>query len=1149
MTSVLHKTLALTLSASLLAAYTPGFAAERLSIDDTRTVTDTFSELSVTGRGGSIEVLSTGDATITDSTFTANAAPVGDYTGTTYKKEGVGGAIAVEGNATVVKSTFQNNTALSTGNGYGLGGAISTANIEGQTPTLTITSSDFSGNKADVGGALYSMLDNKTKTGTSEISISGGTFEENEASYAGGAVANFETVHVNGSAFLGNKITKNVDGDSDGGGAFFLGSESTTTLDAATFDGNQSLTEGGAIATRKASLGNNAGALLDITNSTFANNQAATTGGAIDNHFYGSAQQAGSVYVAASAFENNSAENGGAIYNHGDLSKDNLVANMTLSNSTFSGNSATNHGGAIYNSGTLEISDGTFDNNQAANYGGALYVNNLVNKVLNDGTTTVTDSTFDGNQAYIGGAMFLHNGTVTIKNTMFTNNTADYSGAIFTASSPNLRVSVEDSIFENNTAKGAGAVQAMTTFTINNSQFRNNTATQSGDGGGALFIGAVGDLSLSGNAVENSVFENNTSAARGGAISTRATNANNSAAIADIVNTSFKGNVAGTTGGAFDNYLYGSKNAAGSVYLGNDTFENNSAANGGAIYNHGELDGNEHAGVITVKDSTFTGNTASEKGGAIYNANVLTLAGTNIFSGNTAAEGADIYNEGTLHINDTTTLDGGIAGTGTVNVNGTLNIGQAEVKAGTLAFANGSTLGVEFGNTNMGKLTADTVKVGKDADSTANLLVTLSKDFLTTDKTEHTLTTATVQNGKFALADVTNALYDVFFNDENNIVTAQRKSQEEQQKAVEQAGGTSNDVAVTAAFTSGADLGSDTANKVADVINTLAQTDTAALVQVTKAVAPEVAPAKQVVHTAVLNEVFGALQHRMADASAAAPAMYALDDGKDYNKADTKHFSVWTQGLLNKSHKEATSGADAFTGRSTGVAAGADMKVGESGLVGIGYAYTHSNVSGTGRHDRILGDNFFVYGQYRPSAFWVQGTLAYGDSKYEEEKYLPGMTLDADYHVQHYAAQARVGYDVTEWMSPSFGLRYTRLHQEGYSDGAQHVAADNSDYFTGMFGIDFQAQKALSSSVSLLPHLYTGLSYDFYSSDNESRVTLPNSTGYNVAGERLHRLAFEVGAGVTARLCHSVEAVLGYEGSFRQDYNSHTGTLKLRYLF
>ncbi len=142
-----------------------------------------------------------------------------------------------------------------------------------------------------------------------------------------------------------------------------------------------------------------------------------------------------------------------------------------------------------------------------------------------------------------------------------------------------------------------------------------------------------------------------------------------------------------------------------------------------------------------------------------------------------------------------------------------------------------------------------------------------------------------------------------------------------------------------------------------------------------------------------------------------------------------------------------------------------------------------------------------------------------------------------------------MGYDVTDWFSPNLALRYTRLHQEGYSDGAQNVSAENADYFTGMLGADFQLEKRLSQHTSVLPHLYTGLSYDFVSDDNNSRVTLSDATGYNVFGERLHRLAFEVGTDVTVRLYHSAEIMLGYVGSFRHDYNAHTGTLKLRYLF
>lgn len=880
------------------------------------------------------------------------------------------------------------------------------------------------------------------------------------------------------------------------GGALSITNTANVTVDGSSFTNNHAARGGGAI--------DNEG-VLTIQNAQFSNNEADDYGGALT--------AMGTITIDNSTFSNNTASDGGAILSFDDGS-------LTINNSTFTGNTATDSGGAFYSLNEATVNNTTFDNNTAHYYGGAIAVGNTM--VIENSTFSNNSVEGDSETEGQGGAIlqFLDREnpyTLTVNNTVFSSNSATSSEAT------------------------GGAVDIYSYADFDNATFTGNSvvADAAVSGGGAAHVGAESRTTFS-----NSTFSENT-ASYGGAIRTRdATLANNSAALLDITNSTFTSNSADNNGGAFYNNFYNSATTGDAVYMASDTFEQNSALNGGAIYNDGTADKAGNAGAILIKDSTFTNNTASENGGAIYNGGTLTLAGTNTFTGNTAAEGADIYNTGILNINDTTTIDGGIAGNGTINVNGTLNIGQAEVKAGTLAFANGSTLGVEFGNDNMGNLQADTVTIGDGA----NLQVTLSKDFLTTDTTTHDLITADTVTGAFTLANVNNALYNVSLNEDHQVI-AQRKSQEEQNEAVEQAGGTSNDVTVTAAYTSSSDLGNDTTNKVADIINQLAQTDTAKLVEVTKAVAPEVAPAKQVVHTAVLNEVFGALQHRMADVSTGSPAMYALNDAKNYHTANTKHFSVWTQGLLNKSHKESTSQADAFTGRSTGVAAGADMKVGESGLVGLGYAYTHSNVNGTGRHDRILGNNFFLYGQYRPSAFYMQGSFAYGDAKYEESKYLPGLELEANYHVQHYAMQGRMGYDVTEWFSPNMGLRYTRLHQEGYTDGAQNVSAENADYFTGMLGADFQMEQRLSQHMSLLPHLYTGLSYDFVSDDNNSRVTLPNATGYNIVGERLHRLAFEVGAGVTARLYSSVEIALGYEGSFRQDYNAHTGTLKLRYLF
>lgn len=99
---------------------------------------------------------------------------------------------------------------------------------------------------------------------------------------------------------------------------------------------------------------------------------------------------------------------GGAIFNNGTL---------TVTDSTFIGNEAP-VGGAIYNSNMLEVSNSTFSGNSAASYGGGIY-NAL-------GTLSLHNSTFSANSATSsGGGIYNANGAVmNYANTIIANSTS-----------------------------------------------------------------------------------------------------------------------------------------------------------------------------------------------------------------------------------------------------------------------------------------------------------------------------------------------------------------------------------------------------------------------------------------------------------------------------------------------------------------------------------------------------------------------------------------------------------------------------------------------------------------------------------------------------------------------------------------------------
>src|SRR5947208_6350497 len=84
------------------------------------------------------------------------------------------------------------------------------------------------------------------------------------------------------------------------------------------------------------------------------------------------------------------------------------AALLTIANTTISGNIAS-EGGGIYNNGTLTITNSTFSGNSAQSVGGAMF---------NDkGTMRVTNSTMSNNSAFSGGGI-LNLGTLEIGNTI-----------------------------------------------------------------------------------------------------------------------------------------------------------------------------------------------------------------------------------------------------------------------------------------------------------------------------------------------------------------------------------------------------------------------------------------------------------------------------------------------------------------------------------------------------------------------------------------------------------------------------------------------------------------------------------------------------------------------------------------------------------
>jgi predicted outer membrane repeat protein len=164
---------------------------------------------------------------------------------------------------------------------------------------------------------------------------------------------------------------------------------------------------------------------------------------------------------------------------------------VSISGLTIATANRSSPGGAIFNSGTLTVTNVLF-NQDVATSGGAIY---------NTGTLTVSGSSFLGNSGATNGGAILNNSganTATVTTSFFLNNSASQGNTGGAIQNSGGTLVVGNNTFVGNSAPGGegGAIANGGTLTLSNNTFVANTST--GGAGGAI-VNSGGTLTLSNN--------------------------------------------------------------------------------------------------------------------------------------------------------------------------------------------------------------------------------------------------------------------------------------------------------------------------------------------------------------------------------------------------------------------------------------------------------------------------------------------------------------------------------------------------------------------------------------------------------------------------------------------------------------------------
>ena len=327
-----------------------------------------------------------------------------------------------------------------------------------------ISNSVMTNGSAETGGCLYSVgttlaLRNATMRGCRARNSGGGIFTDlastavianssflsNRADFGGAMYTVRSMIHGVESVWRGNVANES-------GGGIYTEKSPTVNISDSLFESNSARNGGGVLQFEDI--------LTGYVNVTFRANQASTTGGSFFSTksvtrlrqcmFVDGVAENGGLFnswrdfrmqVIDSVFVNGTAREGGCV--RGDR------GNLTIWNATIRGCSASKTGGALtfVDSAMGEMADSEIVGNHASEDGGAIHVSNssifirgmtLENNTasdnggaissVDDGIVNIADSQFRNNDAQSGGAIDLVNSTAAIASVTFADNSALLKG-------------------------------------------------------------------------------------------------------------------------------------------------------------------------------------------------------------------------------------------------------------------------------------------------------------------------------------------------------------------------------------------------------------------------------------------------------------------------------------------------------------------------------------------------------------------------------------------------------------------------------------------------------------------------------------------------------------------------------------------------
>ncbi len=1021
------------------------------------------------------------------------------------------GSTTITGGATTSGAITQNSVAISGGKLVATNGVTTTNGITNTVANgLEVTGGTINSNISGTGGSTkinttgtVSLADGKQIS--QAVNLAGGTFNSSADGIKGGVAVTAGEVELTGGT-----LTTNITGN---GATEIKAGTGTVSIGAGSIGNNVTITSGTLAST------------ADKISGTITNNATFNMSGDLTKNIAGSGttvlQSDTSAVAADRTIDGTLNANGKTIG-----MKDSAFETLTVNNLTGGNSNITiNAKAATQESDKIAITSGT-DNNSALTITGlTLDTSGLDEGVDYTKTMSVVSATTSGTTSgvtveFADGVATPYNQTgIDISKLVGTDSVGD-KDVVWNETFGNWEQARKKNT--SLTISGTDMVYTVTNYTVGDKVYTSNSE-------------GLKELNVFNAGTETKTFN---------AASTGTTHT----VIEDLGNTVGKLSIDGKGGTldfggthkAFEKIDTGAEVNLNNVKLTNANGDIANVVGGKLTATNSEIDGTlTSAGTVSLTNSSVSGNVTNS---GTLNLSNSTIDGIIIGSGDDA----------TLNVNSDWDMDTTVTGH-QVNVNGVkltvgagnlvgsdsltakdgseIDIAANKVSLDKAEFKSGSKLSLKVDSlNNFGAINANNITV----ENGANLSATLAQGIVKIGQKE-TLQLLKANNSNFNnFADsFDNNMYHFEKADKSGLYNiSQVKTAEE---VAEETGASSTIVQAAGAWVDGDEFAEgSTAKEVADALADLAQNDAQEFNNALSVVAPQDAPVVETGVTDVSDKLLLTVENHLTN-----------NDIGGLSSGDAlQDVSIWAKGYYGKSKLSDSGNIRGFDAKNKGVIAGVDKKLNNAVKLGFGFQYNDSDIDAFRRDVEVDTVTGFIYGEYRPSNWYVNGVASYGRSDYKEKKFTLGFKIDDKYNADTYSLQAITGYDF-KYVSPEIGARYYHIKRHSYDDSiGQKVSGSNMDLLRGVLGL-----RASHEFGMFKPEVYVGITYDIVNDKDGAIVSLPNGSSYAVDGKRLNRFGTEVNTNLTANLTDHASVTVGYEGKFRKDYKDNTGLIIAKYAF